>query len=67
MTQGQPELSKQAFLEQAKRLGLAGDDARMNELYEEVVRSLDRANAIYGIDTTGVPPSPINPQFEVRG
>ena len=66
MTQGQPELSKEAFLEQAARLGLAGDEARMQALYEEVVRSLSRANAIQGIDTTGVPPSPINPQFEVR-
>ncbi len=66
MTQGQPELSKQAFLEQAERLGLVGDGARMDALYEEVIRTLDRANDLLDIDTTGIAPSPINPQFDVR-
>ena len=65
MTEGHPELSKQSFLEQAALLGLSGDDARMDALYEEVVRSLARANEMYGIDTTGIAPSPINPQFDV--
>ena len=66
MTQGQPELSKQAFLELAERLGLVGDDARMDALYEEVIRTLDRAKDLLDIDTTGIAPSPINPQFEAR-
>ena len=38
----------------------------MDALYEEVIRTLDRANDLLGIDTTGTAPSPINPQFDVR-
>jgi hypothetical protein len=64
MQQGS-ELTKEAFLAQAARLGLTGDEARMDALFEETKRTLDRANGIHAIDTTGVAPSPINPQFDL--
>ena len=38
----------------------------MDALYEEVIRTLDRANDLLAIDTNGIAPSPINPQFDVR-
>ena len=66
MAQQQSELTKEAFLAQAARLGLTGDDERMNALYEETKRTLDRANGVHEIDTTGVPPSPINPRFGLQ-
>lgn len=62
----QPEpLSKQAFLDLAAQLGLPGDEARMDELYAEVNILLLRASTVYDVDTTGIEPSPINPQFDV--
>jgi hypothetical protein len=63
VVQQQSELTKEVFLAQATRLGLTGDDERMDALYEETKRTLSRANGVHEIDTTGVPPSPINPQF----
>jgi hypothetical protein len=62
----QPEMTKEAFLNQAAALGLEGDAERMQELYEETKRTLARAAGVFGVDTTGFAPSPINPQFEVR-
>lgn len=64
MSEQQPALTKQAFLEQAACLGLRGDDERMDALFEETKRTLARAKAVDAIDTVGVAPSPINPQFE---
>jgi hypothetical protein len=36
----------------------------MDALFEETKRTLARAKGVDAIDTTGVAPSPINPQFE---
>jgi hypothetical protein len=64
VSEQRPALTKRAFLEQAARLGLTGDDERMDALFEETKRTLARAKGVDAIDTTGVAPSPINPQFE---
>ncbi len=37
----------------------------MDELYAEVNILLLRASTVYDVDTTGIEPSPINPQFDV--
>ena len=58
-------LSKQAFLDLVAQVGLPGDEARMDELYAEVNILLLRASTVYDVDTTGIEPSPINPQFDV--
>ena len=64
MTQQRPEMSRETFLDMAARLGLEGDAERMEALFEETKRSLARAAGVFEIDTTGVVPSPINPQFD---
>lgn len=58
-------LSKRAFLDLAAQMGLPGDEVRMDELYAEVKALMARASAVYDVDTTGIEPSPINPQFDV--
>jgi hypothetical protein len=67
MTEQRPEMSRDAFLNVAAQLGLEGDGERMEALFKETKLSLARAARVFAIDTTGVVPSPINPQFEGLG
>lgn len=57
-------MSKETFLDMAKSLGLSGNEERLNALYEDVKTAFQRIAPLYGIETTGVPPSPINPWFD---
>ena len=59
-----PEISKQTFLDLAAQAGIEGDDERLEALYQDVKVTLSRTAALFDVDTTGVEPSPINPQFE---
>jgi hypothetical protein len=65
MTQQRFELSKEAFLDMAASAGLEGDDDRIERLYVDVTRALQRAGAVYDVDTAGVEPSPVDPQFDL--